>query len=208
MTVYLKPGDLASWLALPPLRKLMDARSIVVTLQPLLGSLGNIASSNVKPGESDPLEAYRARRAKARSAAARRERQRMCEMLGIGEQAGHRQIDPLVLALGLLWANKTAPDRSLDYLETAFSKTFIEAANVESIDAVAVFLEEMGIPADRFGESFFEDAGPLQEMQAGLLETGILSAPAFVLDGEIFLGREHLPLITWMLEGKRGAPAV
>ena len=41
-----------------------------------------------------------------------------------------------------------------------------------------------------------------------LLEQGLLSAPAFVLDDQIFHGREHLPLIGWMLAGSQGTPPV
>jgi len=48
----------------------------------------------------------------------------------------------------------------------------------------------------------------LVEIQGQLLEAGIFESPTFVFKGERFLGRQHLPLLSWMLQGRIGRPPV
>jgi len=137
---------------------------------------------------------------------AERERERMCEMLGIDRQLAERTINPLMLSLGLLWLKEGQHefDICLDYAVTAFRKTFIDNADVESEAAVTGMLESMNVTGDGFGAFVGETSESFMSRAEELLENGILSAPAFIVDGEIFHGREHLPLITWMLTGGQG----
>ena len=71
---------------------------------------------------------------------------------------------------------------------------------------------DRGRALDRYDGGFeeFVDAerAKLVDGAGELLEQGLLSAPAFVVDGEIFHGREHLPLVGWMLHGRSGKPPV
>ncbi len=46
------------------------------------------------------------------------------------------------------------------------------------------------------------------EIQNAALEAGIFDVPSYLIDGEIFLGRQHLPMIRWLLSDQRGQPPV
>ncbi len=46
------------------------------------------------------------------------------------------------------------------------------------------------------------------EIQNAALEAGIFDVPSYLIDGEIFLGRQHLPMIRWLLSDRRGQPPV
>ncbi len=41
-------------------------------------------------------------------------------------------------------------------------------------------------------------------IQAQIFEAGVFGVPSFIVDGELFFGREHLPRIRWLLTGRRG----
>ena len=46
-------------------------------------------------------------------------------------------------------------------------------------------------------------------MQRAIFDAGIFGVPGYVLDGEYYFGREHLPRIRWILAGRVGrAPDV
>ena len=51
--------------------------------------------------------------------------------------------------------------------------------------------------------------GPGREQHAAIqtqaAESGIIAAPCYVLADEIFVGREHLPMIRWILAGRPAA---
>ncbi len=209
MKCYLRFGDLASYLVLQPLKRLQRDAGVSIEFYPLLDSMGDIAGSNVKPGEDDPLADYRARRKAARRKAAIREHERMCECLGMSPENGRRTIDPLALSLGLVWASQLADAQAVwRYVEAAFEKTFLAQADVESFDAVERLLEAEGVTTVRFAEAFMAEAGNLEDEQETLLEKGIFLSPSFDLDGEIFQGREHLPYLRWRLTGSEGSPPV
>lgn len=212
ITAYVAFGDLASWLTIRPLRRLIDKTGVLVELHPLIGSLGNIVSTNNKPGQEDPLARLKARRAAARTAATNREMSRQCEMLGISEEAAGRVVDPLMLSVGLNWLRQRGEGQSqmLDYIDRAFAQLYskIPEGELDSPEGVMALLRRLNCPVDRFHEFAVAEAGKLEEQSETLLESGILSAPAFVADGEIFHGRQHLPLITWMVSGRQGQPPV
>ena len=195
---------------LTPLRNLCEEAKVEVIWKPMLSSLGNVAGSNLKPGEADPLAKYKARRADARHRAAKRENERMCEMLGLKPEQGERKINPLYLSLGMSWLTHQGAglQQYLTYVETAFLKTFRDVADVESLSGLQVVLEESGFQSTGLDHFLENEAPDLETAREEIMDSGVFNAPAFVVDGEVFHGREHLPLIRWMLTGRQGIPPV
>ena len=116
----------------------------------------------------------------------------------------------MYLSLGMAWlTNQGAELRQyLSYVETAFLKTFRDGADVESLFSLKVVLEESGFRTAGLDYFVENEAPDLEAAGEEIMDSGVFNAPAFVVDGEIFHGREHLPLIQWMLAGKRGLPPV
>ncbi|MCS5585814.1 MAG: hypothetical protein NZ777_20165 [Pseudomonadales bacterium] len=210
MTIYVNFAELPSWLMLAPLKNLCAEVKVDLSWKPMLSSLGNVAGSNLKPGADDPLAIYKARRADARHKAAKRENERMCGMLGIKPGQGKRKINPLYLSLGMAWLTNQGAElqQYLSYVETAFLKTFRDGADVESLSSLKVVLEESGFRTAGLDHFVENEAPDLEAAGEEIMDSGVFNAPAFVVDGEIFHGREHLPLIQWMLAGKQGLPPV
>ena len=206
MKIFLTPGQLESYLALKPIRQLVTDFDLDIEYLPMLASLGNIVGK-AKPGENDPLARYKARRARARTMAADRERERMIEILGIAPETAKRTVDPLMLSLGLLWLNEHKAD-ALSYLEHSFDAIYTRGAEVESVDAIRQILVANDVATTGFAQFAQSQAESLKSSSDRLLEEGVLFAPAFVLDDEIFHGREHIPLLRWLLGGRRGVPPV
>ena len=206
MIIYLAFGELDSWLALDPLGRLLSRGSVDVEVRPMLGSLGNIVTRS-KEGESDPLADYKARRARARNRAGQRELARYCDMLGITSHQGQREIEPVMLSLGLLWINRQSGDW-FEFCRAAFEQTFREMGDIESLAGVTKLISAVDVSPGGFEEFVDAERAKLIDDAGELLEQGLLSAPAFVVDGEIFHGREHLPLVGWMLQGRSGKPPV
>ena len=210
MTIYINFAELPSWLMLAPLKNLCAEVKVDLSWKPMLSSLGNVAGSNLKPGADDPLVIYKARRADARHKAAKRENERMCGMLGIKPGQGERKINPLYLSLGMAWLTNQGAElqQYLSYVETAFLKTFRDGTDVESLSSLKVVLEESGFRTAGLDHFVENEAPDLEAAGEEIMDSGVFNAPAFVVDGEIFHGREHLPLIQWMLAGKQGLPPV
>ncbi|XOV87895.1 MAG: hypothetical protein ACFHX7_23555 [Pseudomonadota bacterium] len=194
-------GGLASYLALGSVITLLDETGVEAVWQPLVRE--SAASEAASIDGEDPLAAYKARRQRARDQWAARELARNCERLGIGIARGGRRFDATLLNLGLLLVRATGGDCQA-YLQRAFRAAFVDGDDVENLARVAELVAAAGF-AD-----FCEDHGKrqLRDESAALNEQGLVVAPGFVCDGEVFQGRQHLPMIRWIIQGRQGTPPV
>ena len=210
ISVYLNFSELSSWLMLAPLQKLCEKVPVDLMWKPMFSSLGNIAGSNLKTGQADPLVSYKSRRADARQRAAKREDERMCERLGINPEQGKRKIAPVYLSLGMVWMTDQSAGQQecFSFAKTAFLKTFRDGADVESLSGLQVVMEESGFRTEGLAHFLESQAPDLDAIRQDAVDNGVFNSPAFVIEGEVFHGREHLPLIQWMLQGRQGVPPV
>ena len=210
ISVYLNFSELSSWLLLAPLKKFCEEVPVGLIWKPMLSSLGNIAGSNLKAGQADPMASYKSRRADARHQAAKREDERMCQRLGITPEQGERKIAPLYLSLGMVWmtTQRAGQQEYFSFAETAFLKTFRDGADVESLSGLQVVMEESGFRTEGLAHFLESQAPDLDAIRQDAVDNGVFNSPAFVIEGEGFHGREHLPLIQWMLQGRQGVPPV
>jgi 2-hydroxychromene-2-carboxylate isomerase len=44
----------------------------------------------------------------------------------------------------------------------------------------------------------------LAELQAALQSAGLFNVPAYVVEDDVFYGRQHLPMVEWLLTGRGG----
>ena len=71
-------------------------------------------------------------------------------------------------------------------------------------------LDAAGAPVQGFAEYAAGQGRRLHDaLQASLHPAGLFGVPSYVIDGQIFFGREHLPAVRWFLGGCDGpAPDV
>ena len=129
-------------------------------------------------------------------------------------------------AIGLLWlknftnlteqcAENSYFERYIDKIYDSFWKREFDAEDVASILAL---LEQIDAPTDGFLEYAESDGAALNSrLQQSSFDAGIYGVPTYILPGESetdpqhekFFGREHLPRISWLLDGRKGpAPDV
>ncbi|MBV9154000.1 MAG: DsbA family protein [Alphaproteobacteria bacterium] len=110
---------------------------------------------------------------------------------------------------GLLWAKRqgTAPLRR--YLDMTFERFWKRELDIEDPAVVAAVLAEAGADASGFaayaaGDGPTEVARICREAE----DTGVFGVPSFIVDGELFWGREHLPDIRDILATQATAEAL
>ena len=89
-----------------------------------------------------------------------------------------------------------------------FAAHYREGREVASAQAIEALLRGAGAQTDGFAQAYAGLGKALEAEREATLEKGILGSPTFILEGEVFLGREHYPLINWMLNGRKGPPPV
>jgi len=125
---------------------------------------------------------------------------RYAEARGLELRNLYRQTDSTLAALGLLWAKRQPTPVVRAYIERVFELHWREALDIEDASALSRLLVEIGAPVSGF-ETFVSREGPaaLDAVRAELLEAGVFDVPAYRLGGELFQGRQHLPMIRDLL---------
>ena len=115
--------------------------------------------------------------------------------------------DSSVANAGLLWANRSGcGDR---FVEDVFDRVWAGELDPASETDIATALARAGCASDGFVDFLANEAEVALARQADeALEFGAVDVPAFVVADDLFIGREHLPMIRWLLEGRSGEPPV
>ncbi len=119
---------------------------------------------------------------------------------------GPRKIwDSSLAAIGMLWARQADREAQRAYLDIVYERFWRRELDIENPDVVADVVAEAG--GDRQGYlNYLSGEGRRQHdaLQAQLHPVGVFGVPSYVVDGEVFFGREHLPMIRWLLGGRQG----
>jgi 2-hydroxychromene-2-carboxylate isomerase len=114
---------------------------------------------------------------------------------------GPRKIwDSSLAAIGMLWAKRQTATVFRAYHDRVFERFWRRDLDIEDPAVIAAVLADAG--ADTTG---FDDylAGEGRQEHDAIREAaeaaGVFGVPSFVIDGELFWGREHLPELREML---------
>ncbi len=208
LTLFIDFNCLPTYLAVDGVCRLLDETGVEERWVPLVKLPGNTSRGT---GATDPLAAYKDRRAGAKRRFAERELQRNCERMGISREQGARDIDSSTAALGLLWLHEIQAkrDQFRAYVKSVFLAVYRKPESVEDLDTVVKKLDQCGVVTDGFREASVDEyLAKLQAVQEEIAELGIFESPAYIYEGECFQGRQHLPLLGWLMSGRNGLPPV
>src|SRR5271167_1116406 len=108
--------------------------------------------------------------------------------------------DSRLAASGMLYAKQQGDAVLRRYHDITFERFWKRELDIEDPSVIAAVLEETG--ADTAGFSAYsagEGREELDRICRGAEAIGVFGVPSFVLDGELFWGREHLPDIRGIL---------
>jgi len=108
---------------------------------------------------------------------------------------GPRKIwDSSLSAIGMLWAKTRGDVRA--YNDIVYERFWQRALDIEDGSVVESVLSEAGIDTAGFAAWATGEGRKLHDrIRADAEARGVFGVPTFVLDGELFWGREHLALI-------------
>ena len=112
---------------------------------------------------------------------------------------GPRKIfNSMTAGVGMLYAQAHGAFRP--YHDLVFERFFKRELDIEDTDAIGAVLTEVGADiADWAAYAAGDGQAVVRRIQRAAEEQGVFGVPTFVLDDEIFWGREHMPVIEEML---------
>lgn len=199
LTVLLDVRHPFSYLAFHPTVALGQSMGVPIQWLPITAPPLNAPST---PRENDD-RGVRHRRYRAEAIA--REIETYAEAQGLVIRDPYRDGSAGVANLGWLWARDRHPDRLKPYLAELLRGYWAAELDPDEAEAVGKCLAAAGIDPGGFRE-WADGPGPgvAGDLAAELQERGLYGTPAFLVENEVFYGRQHLPMIRWILEGRRG----
>ena len=180
-----------AYLAIAPTLAMADELGIEVDWLPMVtGQAPSPPIGNDRGSRHRRIRAEYLERDVARYAAAR----------GLEIRGFDRHRDSTLAAIGLLWMKRQSPSLVRPYIDRVFDRYGRQVLDIADESAIRALLAELGAPVAGF-EAFAEDEGraALARIQSELRDAGVFEVPTYLLNGEIYLGRQHLPRIRSLL---------
>ena len=108
----------------------------------------------------------------------------------------YRVLSGEIAAMGFNWASGDGGSAARDYLQQVFTDHWDGDLNIDSLQEIEAMLSRCGAETEGF-DVYCEGQG-LEELAAQrdtLIETGGFTSPACLVEGELFVGRQHLPFL-------------
>ena len=188
-----------SYLAIAPTRALaaelgIDVDWLPVTTPPL--------KAPSQPGPDDD-RGVRHRRARAQAIA--RDLETYAAAQGLVVHDWYRSPDPDPAKRAWLWLRESDPKRLPDFLDALFRDYWSATLDPSQPAAIEAGLRATGADADAFAAwSRREGEAALRDLREACERNGWIQSPLLIVEDELFVGRQHLPMIRWILEGRTG----
>jgi 2-hydroxychromene-2-carboxylate isomerase len=108
--------------------------------------------------------------------------------------------DSTLAACGMLYAKRQGDPVFRQYHDIVFERFWKRELDIENLEAVSAVLAEIGADFVGFAAYVANEGGREVEETCRAAEAkGVFGVPSFIVDGELYWGREHLPDIRAML---------
>jgi 2-hydroxychromene-2-carboxylate isomerase len=107
--------------------------------------------------------------------------------------------DSTLSATGMLFAQRAGPGVFRRFHDAVFEQFWKRDLDIESVPAIASVLRYVGADVSRFPEWVQTGRAEVERVVAEAEARGVFGVPSFIVDGELFWGREHLPNIRAMI---------
>ena len=127
---------------------------------------------------------------------------RYANLRGLTVRAPQKIWDSSLAGIGLLWARRQGGQVFRRYNDMVFERFWKRELDIEDPAVVAAVLAEAGANSDGL-DAFLAGEGRAEHdrIRAEAEEMGVFGVPSFVIDGEVFWGREHIALVRSRLTG-------
>ncbi len=210
LIVYLDFKSPYAYLAKDPTRQLEANFGITIDWRPLTLDIPSFLGSAKVDDVGKVVEANRTPRQWQGVRYAYMDAKRYARLRDILIYGPKKIWDSSLASIGMLWTRQAERTVLDAYLDIVYERFWRRELDIEDPAVIAAVVAEAGGDASGYLD-YADGAGRREhdELQSRLHPAGIFGVPTYVIEGEIFFGREHLPVVRWMLGGQQGpAPDV
>ncbi len=177
---------------------------IEIDWYPLTLNIGSYLGT-ARKSSSGKVESNRSPRQWLAVKYAYKDTRRYAELRGLTLYGTKKIWDSSLAAIGMLWAKQQGHDVLKRYTDTIYDLFWKEMLDIEDPKVIGAQLKAAGAALAGF-EDYLDGEGRTyhDDLQDEILDLGYFGVPTYVIDGEVYFGREHLSRVRWHLAGKPG----
>jgi 2-hydroxychromene-2-carboxylate isomerase len=210
LIVYIDFKSPYAYLAKDPTYAIEDQLGVEIDWRPLTLDIPSYLGSARLDDRGKVVESQRTPQQWSGVKYAYRDARRYASLRGITVRGTTKIWDSSLAAIGMLWAKAQGRVILRGYTDRTYERFWKRELDIEDPRVVSAVLEEAGADVSGFAD-YVAGAGRMlhDDMQRAIFAAGIFGVPSYIVAGELFFGREHLPMVRWLLTGSKGrAPDV
>jgi 2-hydroxychromene-2-carboxylate isomerase len=209
LIVYVDFKSPYAFVAVGPTRELAGSVGVAIDWRPLTLDIPSFAGSARLDRRDRVVESQRSPAQWTWVKYAYRDARRYAALRGLTVRGTIKIWDTTLAGQGLLWAKAQSDAVLARYLDLTYERFWKRELDAEDPAVIEAVLRESGAAAAGFARHAESSRADYLARQVAIFEAGVFGVPGYVIDGEYYWGREHLPRIRWILEGRPGrAPDV
>ncbi len=205
LIVYVDYKSPYAFLALAPTYQLEDDFGIRIDWRHLTLDIGSYLGTAKADEQGKVLESKRSEEQWAWVRYAYRDAKRTARQRGLVLKGTMKIWDSSLAAIGMQWAKNASGDCLRRYSLAVYERFWRRELDIEDPTVIEALLAEAGAPTSGF-QGYLAGPGRREHdaLQAKLLPAGLFGVPTYVIEDQVFFGREHLPMVRWLLGGRQG----
>lgn len=198
--VYIDFKSPYAYIAIKAIYAIEDDLNVQFDWLPFTLDIASFAGSAKVDDKGEVVVSNRSEKQWTRVKYAYQDVRRYAKFLGLDFKAPHKIWDSSLAAIGLLWAKQQGQTTMRDYIDGTFGRFWQRDLDIEDEKVIVAMLQQAAADTDGFINYLNSDGREQHDkIQQQAREINIFGVPSFVIKGDWYWGREHIPYIRYLL---------
>jgi 2-hydroxychromene-2-carboxylate isomerase len=211
LAVYIDLKSPYAYIAIDPTRAMARSVGVTIDWRPFTLDIPSyLGSAKLDKGGKKVESAQRTPQQWSGVKYAYRDARRYASLTGKTVRGTVKIWDSSLAGISMLWAKRQGPELFDRFVDAVYPPFWNRELDIEDVAVLESSLARAGVDTAGFRDWA---AGPGREahdeMNRAAFDAGVFGVPTYLVEDEMWFGREHLPRVAWLLGGREGpAPEV
>lgn len=210
LAVYIDLKSPYAYLAIDPTRAMAKEVGVEIDWRPFTLDIPSYLGSAKLDGKGKVAKSKRSTQQWTGVRYAYMDARRYANLTGKTVRGTVKIWDSSLAGIAMQWAKQQGAEVLDRFLDAAYPPFWRRELDIEDLSVLAGVLRQIGAEVEGFSEYA---SGPGREQHdvdtTAAFDAGVFGVPTYLVEDEMWFGREHLPRVAWLLGGRRGdAPGV
>ena len=206
LAVYIDLKSPYAYLAIDPTRAMARSVGVAIDWRPFTLDIPSYLGSAKLDRKGGVAKAERTQQQWSGVRYAYRDARRYANLTGKTVRGTVKIWDSSLAGIAMLWTKRQGTDVLDRFLDAAYPPFWRRELDIEDVGALEDVMRAADAKVDGFA-AWAEGPGreAHDEINRAAFDAGVFGVPTYLVDDEMWFGREHLPRVAWLLSGRSGA---